>query len=99
MLEEQLGDTTLGSDRIRTGLVIVTKRFDTGSPRIIHNNPHGKYYADPEAPSRDFLLREVVRTSTAATPYFGPEKLAVDEGVEGPVQQHQKIGQAVSVRG
>jgi hypothetical protein len=83
MLQEQLGDTTLGSDRIRTGLVIVTKRFDTGSPWIIHNNPRGKYFADPEAPNRDFLLREVVRASTAATPYFGPEKLSVDEGVEG----------------
>ena len=32
-LDEQLGaDTALGGDRIRTGLMIMTKRLDTGSP-------------------------------------------------------------------
>ena len=31
LLEEQFGDITLGSSSVRTGLVIVTKRFDTGS--------------------------------------------------------------------
>lgn len=83
LLEEQFGDVTLGSEGVRTGLVIVTKRFDTGSPWIIHNNPRGKYFDHPGAPNRDFLLREVVRASTAAAPYFGPERLRVAEDVEG----------------
>jgi len=83
LLEEQLGDITLGSERVRTGLVIVTKRFDTGSPWIIHNNPRGRFFNDPEAPNQDFLLRQVVRASTAATPYFGPEQLRVGSEVEG----------------
>jgi predicted acylesterase/phospholipase RssA len=83
VLEETFGDITLGSDRVRTGLVIVTKRFDTGSPWFIHNNPRGKYYDLPDAPNKDFLLRDVVRASTAAAPYFGPERLRVGGNVEG----------------
>ncbi len=83
LLEEQFGDITLGSSSVRTGLVIVTKRFDTGSPWIIHNNPRGKYFDHPQAPNREFLLRDVVRASTAAAPYFGPEKLRVGDDVEG----------------
>ena len=82
-LEEQFGDVTLGSDRVHTGLVIVTKRFDTGSPWVIHNNPRGKYFDHPQAANKDFLLRDVVRASTAAAPYFGPERLRVGEDVEG----------------
>src|SRR3974390_2247115 len=43
-LDKQLGaDTTLDSDRIRTGLMIMTKRFDTGSPWPLHNHPDAKY--------------------------------------------------------
>ncbi len=83
LLEETFGDITLGGDSVRTGLVIVTKRFDTGSPWIIHNNPRGKYFDHPEAPNREFLLRDVVRASTAAAPYFGPERLRVGDDVEG----------------
>jgi hypothetical protein len=83
LLEDQFGDIRLGSNRVRTGLVIVTKRFDTGSPWIIHNNPRGKYFDHPSAPNKDFLLRDVVRASTAAAPYFGPEALRVGEDVKG----------------
>jgi len=83
LLEEQFGDITLGSSSVRTGLVIVTKRFDTGSPWIIHNSPRGKFFDHPSAPNKEFLLRDVVRASTAAAPYFGPKKLRVGEDVEG----------------
>ena len=39
-LDNQLGaDTTLDSDKIRTGLMIMTKRLDTGSPWPLHNSP------------------------------------------------------------
>ncbi len=83
LLAETFGDITLGSSGVRTGLVIVTKRFDTGSPWVIHNNPRGKYFDHPQAPNREFMLRDVVRASTAAAPYFGPEALRVGEDVEG----------------
>jgi predicted acylesterase/phospholipase RssA len=38
VLQEIIGDITLGSDKIRTGLAIVTKRADNGSIWILHNN-------------------------------------------------------------
>lgn len=83
LLTDQFGEIRLGSEDVRTGLVIVTKRFDTGSPWIIHNNPRGQFYDHPEAPNRDFLVRDVVRASTAAAPYFGPERLKVGGRTEG----------------
>ena len=39
-LNDALGaDTTLDSDAIRTGLMVMTKRLDTGSPWPLHNSP------------------------------------------------------------
>lgn len=46
VLRRRLGHITLGSDRLKTGLVIVAKRIDTGSPWVFHNNPKSKYF-DP----------------------------------------------------
>jgi len=34
-------DETLDSEKLITGLCIVTKRMDTGSPWILANNPRG----------------------------------------------------------
>jgi uncharacterized protein len=85
-LQQAFGDSTLGSDAVRTGLMIMTKRLDTGSPWVLHNNPRGKYF-NPKAgggvPNRDYLLREIVRASTAAPHYFQPEDIQVAEGVTG----------------
>jgi hypothetical protein len=85
-LTEFFGDITLGSDRVRTGLMIMTKRLDTGSPWVLHNNPRGKYFnprGGESIPNRDYLLREVVRASTAAPHYFEPEGLHVAADVKG----------------
>ncbi len=86
-LFEHFGDITLGSGQLHTGLAIMLKRLDTGSPWIISNNPRGKYYG-PRAgrttkPNRDYLLRKVVRASAAAPTYFEPERLQVAEDVTG----------------
>jgi len=73
-LEKQLGaQTTLGSDAVRTGLLVMTKRFDTGSPWPLHNHPSATYAA------QDCALRlvEIVRASTAAPTYFQPEEIAI----------------------
>src|SRR5262249_49081043 len=55
-----LGDRTLGSDDVRTGLAVVAKRLDTGSCWIIANNPRSKYWNTPSDHSfvgnRHFLL-------------------------------------------
>jgi len=73
--------TTLGSTDLKTGLLIVTKRLDSGSPWPIGNNPRGKYFG-PRAgshaiPNRDYPLWQVVRASTAAPRYFEPEEIEI----------------------
>ncbi len=73
-LDEQLGaDTTLDSDKIRTGLMIMTKRLDTGSPWPLHNNPGARYAAE----DGKLRLTQIVRASTAAPTYFEPEEIAI----------------------
>ena len=87
-LVAQFGDRTLGSDDLQTGLMIMTKRLDSGSPWPLMNNPKGRYF-DPVAkkgmamPNKDFLLREIVRASTAAPHYFNPERLRIGTNAEG----------------
>jgi hypothetical protein len=85
-LTDAFGEVTLGSDTIKTGLLITAKRLDTGSPWIIHNNPRGKYFTPTggsSTPNKDYLLREIIRASTAAPHYFEPESLQVAGDVTG----------------
>ena len=56
-----------------SGLCIITKRADTGSTWPLTNHPGAKYY---EQNSR-IPPREALRASTAAPPYFVPQKLDV----------------------
>jgi len=83
-LQEELlqlfGDIRLGDDRIRTGICINAKRADTFSTWSMINHPEAKYY-EPQAPgeigNKDYLLREVVRASTAAPTYFLPQRIDI----------------------
>ena len=72
-------DTTMGSDKIKTGLCIVAKRADTNSIWPIINHPRGKYYDSSNAKNKDLLLWKVVRASTAAPTYFAPQLMDVAE--------------------
>lgn len=74
--------TTLGSQELQTGLLILTKRLDTGSPWPISNNPRGKYFASRPGGTignGEYLLYQVVRASTAAPAYFDPETITIVE--------------------
>jgi hypothetical protein len=86
-LDENFGDIRLGGPELVTGLAIIAKRLDTGSPWIMHNNPKGKYFAEisgsGSTPNRDFLLRDVVRASAAAPTFFEPELIRVTSDLEG----------------
>jgi patatin-like phospholipase/acyl hydrolase len=73
-LDAQLGaDTTLDSDRIRTGLMIMTKRLDTGSPWPLHNHPAARYAGQ----DGKLQLTKIVRASTAAPTYFEPQDINI----------------------
>jgi uncharacterized protein len=73
-LDRQLGaDTTLDSDKVLTGLMIMTKRLDTGSPWPLNNGGRGKYAAQDGA----LRLTQIVRANTAAPTYFAPEEIAI----------------------
>ncbi len=86
-LAREFGDIRLGGPEVETGLAVVAKRIDTGSPWVLHNNPKGRYFnqrpGSKSTPNKDYLLRNVVRASTAAPTYFEPEKIRVADDVEG----------------
>ena len=76
------GEMKLGDPDLDTGLLVMTKRIDTGSPWPISNNPRGKYFASrPKGTigNGDYPLWQVVRASTAAPSYFEPETIKIAE--------------------
>lgn len=82
-------DRRLDSPDLITGLCVVTKRLDTGSPWILVNNSRVPYWnsvaPDPAAGQPGFTgnsqyrLSNLVRASTAAPHFFDPEILAIVE--------------------
>jgi hypothetical protein len=97
-LKSVIGDRTLDSEDLRTGLCVITKRMDTGSPWIVMNNPRSAFWDTPPDKSfignRHYPLVNVVRASTAAPNYFDPEPIQIIEGmkpglfVDGGVSPH-----------
>jgi predicted acylesterase/phospholipase RssA len=73
-------ETTLGSERLLTGLMVVIKRLDSGSPWPVSNNPNGKYFRSRPGGTignGDYKLWQAVRASTAAPDYFDPERITI----------------------
>jgi hypothetical protein len=99
-LEAKFGDIRLGDPAIRTGLAVMLKRLDTGSPWVLHNNPKGRYFQKRPGgrgvPNRDYLLRDLVRASTAAPHYFEPEIITVAEDDAGQAVQGAFVDGGVS---
>ena len=73
--------TQIGGAEIQTGLLIMTKRTDTGSPWPVGNNPAGTYYRAGESDNwisnAEYPLYKVVRASTAAPSFFDSEKIII----------------------
>lgn len=97
VLQQFIGDITLGSDKIRTGLAIVTKRADNGSIWILHNNPRGRYFSAEKGSgglaNSDIPLASAILASTAAPTFFRPEFIQVNDHelgafVDGGVSPH-----------
>ena len=84
-LKQELGpDTTLGSDKLRTMLMMVMRNATTDSPWPVWNNPKAKYNdRSRENCNLHLPLWQLVRASTAAPVFFPPEvvKIGKDEFV------------------
>jgi predicted acylesterase/phospholipase RssA len=80
-LTKVIGARTLDTLDLATGLCLVLKRMDTGSPWILLNNPSSAFWETP--PDQSFLgnrhlpLANLVRASTAAPVYFDPELIEI----------------------
>ena len=77
-------DTTLGSDKLNTVLMMVMRNATTDSPWPMSNNPQAKYnqrICEDGSPrtncNLDIPLWQLVRASTAAPVYFPPEVVKV----------------------
>jgi uncharacterized protein len=87
-LKAVLGErTTLGSDDLRTLLLIVMRNATTDSPWPLSNNPNALFnLRSPTATGKptnlDLPLWQLVRASTAAPTYFPPE--VIDAGGPEP---------------
>ena len=79
MLREVIGEaTTLGSEKLRTLLMMVLRNATTDSPWPICNNPTAKYNESSRVDCNLKLpLWQLVRASTAAPTYFPPEVVRV----------------------
>ena len=74
-------DVLLGDDSLLTGLLIVTKRLDSGSVWPLGNNPRGQFFKAQESDTwisnGEYPLWKVVRASTAAPSFFDPEAIEI----------------------
>lgn len=85
VIKEKTGEeeATLGSDALRTYLMLVLRNATSDSPWPISNNPDAKYndrthrYCNLVLP-----LWQLVRASTAAPTYFPPEVVTLGTGLE-----------------
>jgi hypothetical protein len=101
----QVGDRTLDSPDLLTGLVVVVKRMDTGSPWILSNIPGTAFWDTPAdgefLGNRHYPLARILRASTAAPHYFAPQKIAVAESeppgwfIDGGVSPYNNPGLAL----
>ena len=75
-LNSQLGETDakLGSDQLKTLLMMVMRNHSTDSPWPVSNNPFAKYNdRNRDDCNLELPLWQLVRASTAAPTYFPPE--------------------------
>lgn len=100
MLKDKIGEQeTLGSDKLKTLLMIVLRNATTDSPWPISSNPRSKYNDRAMRGAGSNLnlpLWQLVRASTAAPTYFPPETMQVGDQrfifVDGGVTMYNHPG-------
>lgn len=78
-LRSIFGDETLGSDKLRTLLLMVMRNATTDSPWPLSNNPRAKYnQRDRKDCNLGLPIWQLIRASTAAPTYFPPEEIRIE---------------------
>jgi patatin-like phospholipase/acyl hydrolase len=79
LLQQEIGpETTLGSDKLKTLLLLILRNATTDSPWPLSNNPQAKYnQLDRPNCNLHLPLWQLVRASTAAPTYFPPEVIGM----------------------
>jgi uncharacterized protein len=79
ILQETFGEnTTFGTSRLKTLLMLVMRSVKTDSPWMLSNNPRAKYNDRNRADCNlELPLWKLVRASTAAPTFFPPENVTV----------------------
>ena len=71
-------DTTLGSEKLKTLLLLVMRNATTDSPWPVSNNPAAKYNdTKRDDCNLNLALWQLVRASTAAPTYFPPDVVTI----------------------
>ena len=80
--------TTLGSEELRTLLLLVMRNASTDSPWPISNNPYAKYNdrGRPDC-NLNLPLWQLIRASTAAPTYFPPEVIVLPSAAPSGEQE------------
>jgi len=80
--------TTLGSEELRTLLLLVMRNASTDSPWPISNNPYAKYNdrGRPDC-NLNLPLWQLIRASTAAPTYFPPEVIVLPSAAPAGEQE------------
>jgi hypothetical protein len=75
VLRDIAKDRELQSPDLKTGMMICTKRIDTGSPWILTNSPKAPYW--DKGNNKAYKLWRILRASTAAPLLFEPIELEI----------------------
>ncbi|MFP4219462.1 MAG: patatin-like phospholipase family protein [Phormidium sp.] len=73
-LKEIFGEGPLGSEDLKTLLMIVTKNATTSHNWFFVNSPNNKFYPI----NRDIPLWQLIRASTAAPTFFPPQTISIN---------------------
>lgn len=91
-LKDVFGEnTTLGSQQLRTQIMIVAKNATLGTTWFFTNNRDGKYFNTNAA----LPLWQIVRASSAAPTFFPPQKIVVPDD-KGQIHNYEFIDGGVS---
>lgn len=88
-VEDDGSPATLGTSKLRTLLLVVTRNASTGSPWPMSNNPHA-LFNDRTQPgcNLDLPLWQIVRASTAAPTFFPPEVIEITDQKSAQTTKH-----------